>query len=581
MNMLSELHRTLPSHLRFGIALMLFIVAFVLRYSLFSLDSGLTYVTFYPALIASFYVCGFWAGWFTVALSAVTALYVFGTPNWAFPNSMSGYIGTLFFIFTSTLIAITTKKLQETQESLHTRLMRKTAQLTKSNHDLMLAQQASGAAVWHWDIVHNTLEWDRQMFKLFEFGPVQPSFELWQSVMHPDDVKNVEDAIQNALLQKTSFIYSYRITLPNGDFRWIDVYGAPYLDASGKPVQMAGICLDSSKLNESLSLLRENERRFRYLFENLPVAYQALDMNGCWLDANHKMAELLAFDDPQQMIGLKFIDFWDEADRLKSEVNLDVFRTTNNIKKEILLKNRKGEFIYVNVVSHIERDARGNFIKSHSIITNITEYRTLENELKKLNTELESIVLQRTDELKKAVDAQTLLAREDGLTMLPNRLAANERIHMEFVSLKRRNHPYAILMLDIDHFKHVNDTYGHAVGDGVLQMMADALKNSIRADDFACRFGGEEFLILLPDTTIDDACQVAEKIRTTIGALKHHVAGSITISIGVSLAYADDAREDVAIKRADEALYDAKHSGRNQVKAYQMNDERAANEGFA
>lgn len=579
--MLSELHRTLPTKLRFGIAFLLFVNSFVLRYSLFPLDSGPPYVTFYPALITSFYICGFWPGWLTVALSGLTAVYVFNPPAFAFPDNLSDYTGTLFFLLTSTFVALTTKKLQEAQESLHASLQIKATQLTQTNYDLILAKKASGAAVWHWDITKSTLDWDPEMFKLFELRAVQPSLELWRSLVHPDDIENIESILQNALKEKTDFACSYRIILPNGNIRWIDAYGAPFLDASGRSVQMAGICIDSSKLNDSLAMLRENERRFRYLFDNLPVAYQALDMNGCWIDANQKMAELLGFDDPQQIIGLKFIDFWDEADRIKSETNLDTFRTIDSSNREILLKSRQNALIYANVVSHIERDAHGNFIKAHSVITNVTEYRTLENELKQLNAELEFKVLQRTNELKKAVEAQTLLAREDGLTKLPNRFAANERIHTEFLSMKRRNHPYAILMLDIDHFKNVNDTYGHAVGDGVLQMLADALKNSIRADDFACRFGGEEFLILLPDSNIEDACQVAEKVRTTISALVHHIAGNITISIGVSLAYADDITEDVAIQRADEALYDAKHSGRNQVKTYQMNEDRATHKGSA
>lgn len=579
--MLSELHRTLPSKLKFGIAFLLFLVSFVLRYTLFPLDSGPPYVTFYPALITSFYICGFWPGWLTVVLSGFAAVYVFSAPAFAFPDNLRDYTGTLFFLLTSTFVSLTTKKLQETQESLNSRLSIKTTELSQKTHDLILAQHASGAAIWHWDINKNSLDWDAQMFKLFELGPVKPTIETWINIVHPDDRSGFEIALQNALLDNTSFIYSYRIVLPNGNFRWIDVYGAPYLDASMKPVQMAGICIDSSRINESLAMLRENERRFRYLFDNLPVAYQALDKNGCWLDANQKMAELLGFEDPQHMIGLKFIDFWDEADRMKSETNLDTFITTDTSNKEVLLKNRNNALIYVNLVSHIERDAHGNFIKAHNVINNVTEYRTLENELKQLNAALEFKVFQRTNELRQAVEAQRLLARQDSLTKLPNRLSANEKIHIEFISMKRKNRPYAILMLDIDHFKHVNDTYGHLVGDGVLQMLADALKNSIRADDFACRFGGEEFLILLPDTSIEDAFQVAEKIRTTISALIHPTAGNITISIGVSLAYADDASEHIAIKRADEALYYAKQYGRNQVKTYQMNEDRAAHKGSA
>lgn len=564
---ISNLQRDLSNFSKYGLALALFSLALIIRFTSFPPTSGLAYVTFYPAVIISFYVCGLWPGILTAVLSAISALYFFGIPHWAFPETMSGYIGTMFFTLTCALIGITTKRLQYAQSLLNEQLNSKTNELVKSNHDLMIAKQASGAAVWRWDLLNNKFEWDEQMIQLFGLGQKPPNMENWLAVIHPDDVESAFSMLKKALDEKISFVCSYRIILPNNQTRWIDAYGAPNHDASGKVTYMTGICIDSTKLNESLNLIRDNEQRFRYLFENLPVAYQSLDRDCRWLDANQKMAELLGFDNPAEMIGQHFKDFWSDDDRLHFSENFSEIERANLHKQELHLHNRKGEDIYAIMVCHIERDNHNNFIRAHSIVTNITEYRRMEDQLSELNAQLEAKVSERTLELEKAVEALTNLSRTDALTALPNRLAANERIHTEFLSMRRRNHPYGLLMLDIDHFKHVNDTFGHAIGDSVLNTMADAIKNLIRADDFACRFGGEEFLILLPDTSIRAAHHVAEKIRLTIESLVHPIAGKITASIGVTVSDVTDPNEYVAIKRADDALYVAKNAGRNQVKS--------------
>jgi diguanylate cyclase (GGDEF)-like protein/hemerythrin-like metal-binding protein len=159
------------------------------------------------------------------------------------------------------------------------------------------------------------------------------------------------------------------------------------------------------------------------------------------------------------------------------------------------------------------------------------------------------------------------LARDDVLTGLANRFAANERFHTEFVCVKRSNEVYAVLMMDIDFFKRVNDSHGHAIGDQVLRRVAKTLQATLRESDFASRFGGEEFLALLPYTDLPAAIRVAEKLRQAVESSPDPVAGPITLSIGVSLATPDQANEEVAIHEADEALYRAKRDGRNRVQA--------------
>jgi len=157
------------------------------------------------------------------------------------------------------------------------------------------------------------------------------------------------------------------------------------------------------------------------------------------------------------------------------------------------------------------------------------------------------------------------LARKDALTGLANRFAANERLHTEFVSMKRFAQNYAVLMIDIDLFKRINDTHGHAVGDQVLQRVANTLQAALRESDFCARFGGEEFLAVLPATELPAAIKVAEKLRQAIEAAPDPVAGRMTLSIGLSQAAPDQANEDVAVRQADDALYRAKHGGRNRV----------------
>ncbi len=155
----------------------------------------------------------------------------------------------------------------------------------------------------------------------------------------------------------------------------------------------------------------------------------------------------------------------------------------------------------------------------------------------------------------------------DVLTGIPNRRHFEEEAARAFGHMDRTGAPVCVAICDIDHFKAVNDTHGHDVGDEVLREVARRLQGNVRDADFAARWGGEEFVVLFADTTCDEASEVAERLRLAIGsapieALKRNV----TISIGV--AQCEPGQElDAALKRADTGLYEAKRNGRNQVVA--------------
>lgn len=176
------------------------------------------------------------------------------------------------------------------------------------------------------------------------------------------------------------------------------------------------------------------------------------------------------------------------------------------------------------------------------------------------------LVVKDVSELMAANRELEKLARRDALTGLHNRLALNERLREEFLRMKRSGHAYTILMADIDHFKKINDNYGHETGDAVLRLLGQLLLHTVRATDFVARYGGEEFLLLLPDTSADNAIRVAEKLRQAIEAESMPGVGKITLSIGLATARLEDIAEGLALKLADDALYSAKHSGRNCVR---------------
>ena len=167
------------------------------------------------------------------------------------------------------------------------------------------------------------------------------------------------------------------------------------------------------------------------------------------------------------------------------------------------------------------------------------------------------------------LEVQRQKALVDPLTGLPNRAAWSERLDHEVNAWHQRGNSLSLAMLDLDHFKRINDGYGHLAGDKVLKIIANVLHRRLRPTDFIARFGGEEFVLLMPDSSLSDALAVGEVLRAAIEACPFHFKGepvTITVSMGVA-QFQPGERSDLALKRADEALYRAKAAGRNQVQA--------------
>ncbi len=170
-----------------------------------------------------------------------------------------------------------------------------------------------------------------------------------------------------------------------------------------------------------------------------------------------------------------------------------------------------------------------------------------------------------TEKLRKCIEEERSKAYTDALTKIPNRMAFDERITHEYRRWQRYNNKLTLCLVDIDKFKNVNDTYGHKAGDIVLQTVAGKCNSKVRGSDFFCRYGGEEFALILPETDLSAAITVAESLRESIEGCSFQY-GDKTVSITISCGLAEFKGKDnldTIFKRADKALYKAKNSGRN------------------
>jgi diguanylate cyclase (GGDEF)-like protein/PAS domain S-box-containing protein len=228
-----------------------------------------------------------------------------------------------------------------------------------------------------------------------------------------------------------------------------------------------------------------------------------------------------------------------------------------------------GETIWLHWTATAVETRSGDLDYLLVMFEDVSERRSTEDSLKSAYAELEGLVAERTAELRSANEKLSTQAISDPLTGLYNRRYLADFVERELSRTRRGGHKTVFAMIDIDHFKHINDTFGHEAGDDVLRALSAFLRAQIRQEDLAFRYGGEEFLLVLPCATFDGIPGRIEKIREQITHVAmehlHHPLETVTLSIGVAI-YPDhgDSADDV-IRCADAALYLAKEGGRNRA----------------
>ena len=224
------------------------------------------------------------------------------------------------------------------------------------------------------------------------------------------------------------------------------------------------------------------------------------------------------------------------------------------------------------ILAIVEQGERTRMVKALEIGVNDILTRPVDPE--ELSARVRTLIRQKryTDFLRNNLDNSLELAVTDPLTGLHNRRYMSGQLNALVRRAGRGGEPVAVLLIDIDHFKMINDSFGHDVGDEVLREFAVRLATNVRAVDLACRYGGEEFVVIMPDTDLEAAHRIAERLRVHVAGSPFRVTGveeplGATISIGVACTLEAGDTPEALLKRADEAVYDAKAGGRNQVVA--------------
>jgi diguanylate cyclase (GGDEF)-like protein/PAS domain S-box-containing protein len=290
------------------------------------------------------------------------------------------------------------------------------------------------------------------------------------------------------------------------------------------------------------SALAASEARHRSLVELAPDGI-VLHRKGRLIYMNPAAAALIGAGSPDNAVGHSIFEYIVPEDRQLAAERLQRITSTGlpGGPTEFRIRRNDGQIIVCEVVSGLAPSPDG--IDVQSVVRDVTDRKRLEEEFRRL-------------------------AATDYLTGARNRRAFFEQAETEWRRARRHRRNLSLLMLDVDRFKRINDTYGHSVGDDVLRLLVAGCRRILRAEDILGRYGGEEFVALLPEVDIEGAMAIAERLRVQAASTAVPAGGRkihFSVSIGVTEAQLTRETLDDALRRADDALYDAKNSGRDRV----------------
>ena len=342
----------------------------------------------------------------------------------------------------------------------------------------------------------------------------------------------------------------------------------PLLSLDGEISHFIAVKQDISDRKRAEEALVRSEKAYRTLFENVPIGLYRTSVDGHILDANPALVKMFGCPDIHTLMQKKAWDYYADAasnEKFMEEISKHGVLSAFESEYRRLDQSTFWAEDYVNII----RDDSGIPLYFEGSLVDINDRKKSENDLREMNKSLQLAHL----ELQQMFEHEQVLARTDGLTGQINRRYFFELAIREFNAGVRYQRPLTIILFDIDGFKQVNDTFGHALGDKILMQVAFVTAAQVRDVDVLARYGGDEFIILLPQTSEEKAFLIAERIRESVAAMGLDVENSpfiVTLSMGIAeIVYTpQDASIEDVIRRADQALYQAKKNGRNHTVIY-------------
>ena len=349
--------------------------------------------------------------------------------------------------------------------------------------------------------------------------------------------------------------YSVEIKSKSGEKIWLDIHETPIMDSEENVLKYHGLAIDYTARKNQENQLRKREKQFREISQSSPIGIFHADSNDLMTYVNPAW-QIITGRPMAETLG----NPWWQPIHPKDKA--EVFRTWEAAAKEereISIECRiirpDKESVWVQFRSRFLFDDSGKI--TFGTLENISERKAAQEKQEQL--------IQELLDLKKKLE---ISVRTDPLTDLPNRRGLAEKLEYEKIRFDRSKNPFTVVIGDIDHFKSINDSFGHDAGDHILKNIARMLRDNSRKQDIVSRWGGEEFIILLPETDLGNGAILAEKLRDKIESEVFVYEGKkipVTLSFGLSVYNKKDLKMDDVIKQADECLYEAKNSGRNKV----------------
>ncbi len=429
----------------------------------------------------------------------------------------------------------------------------------RSEARLAEAQRVAHIGSWELDAQTKALVFSEEMYALFEMESADgmPPHAQVLARYHPDDLAAHMALVSRSLAESRPFVTDMRIVRKSGETRWVHIIGEPILDAQGHLLRLVGTMMD---MTERVLV----EERFRVLFEHSPEAHFLLNSASSVVDCNQAAIQMFRCISREQLIAADFTTLSpqfqpdEELSSKKSDMIYDAITQTGAQDFEWLHQRQNGEPFPAKVIATpVTLNGEPALL---SVIHDLTEQKRAEQRIHDYAVILEF----QKQELEQANRELCNLATTDGLTGLKNHRAFQERLLSECETALRHETPLSLLLLDVDHFKQFNDTFGHPAGDAVLKQVARRLERTTRDCDFVARYGGEEFVVVLPQTDQAGALRAAERCRRAIENADWPLR-PVTASIGITTLSLSCVGSDALIAAADRALYAAKSSGRNQV----------------
>lgn len=410
------------------------------------------------------------------------------------------------------------------------------------------AQKIGNFGSWELDLVSGKLVWSDEIFRLFEIDPKKfaASYDAFLNGIHPEDRDRVNAAYINSLEDKKSYQIIHRLLMEDGRIKWVEERCSSSFDEAGKPLRSIGTVQDVTEREE----LAEQARIAAVAFET-QEAMIVTDRSNRIIKVNAAFTQVTGYQEAD-VIGQNPNIL--SSGRHDSEFYRKMWAEIIELGRwagEVWDKSKEGR-VYPKWLTITAVKFRGEVTHYVAVFIDISERKRAEEEIRNL-------------------------AFNDSLTQLPNRRSLMDRLQLSFGQSRRSGHYCALMFLDLDHFKILNDTRGHDYGDLMLREVANRMSLCVRETDSVARFGGDEFVVLLEGLSLKSeeavlqAGHIAEKIRDSLSQ-PYHLKNSVHLSspsIGVALFKGDDTNSEDLLKQADMAMYRAKDGGRNMVRFFE------------